>query len=229
MDTYTYDWTVMRDWSEQQFDEATAVHNDYLTKWPQMIVTGERVTVTQAKEIIRRTDRFFRNYGWSNNKQYTDMVRAALGMPTDFGTPETFQIQNEWCRQWGYIDTMYVTNDGIASCYIGGAHGWCHPDGTIAFHDNVGKYPSVSEILRDWLEIAHAFPFLVADVTLMDGEHCVEGIQPVISMEIREGKVTVRPPIEGHKSTLPERDWTKDHPCYAIPNEWILEWATQRA
>ena len=23
------------------------------------------------------------------------------------------------------------------------------------------------------------------------------------------------------------RDWTKDHPCYAIPNEWILAWAAQ--
>jgi hypothetical protein len=221
MDTYTYDWTVMRDWSEQKFREATAVHDDYLTKWPQMLVTGQRVTTEQAKEIIRRTDRFFAG-GHSNNKQYTDLVRSALGMPSG-----DYINEAEWCRQWGYIDTQYVKNDWIASCYIGGAHGWCHPNGTIAFCDNVGTYPSVAEILRDWLETAHAFPFLVADVTLMDGAHCVEGIQPVISMEIREGKVTVRPPIEGHKSTLPERDWTKDHPCYAIPNEWILAWAAK--
>jgi hypothetical protein len=220
MNTYTYDWTVVRDWSEQQFHEATAVHDDYLSKWPQMIVTGEPVTVEQAQEIIRRTDRFFA-YPHSNNKQYDDLVRSMLWLPQDA------LLREYWQETWGYIGTQYVKNDWIASSYIGGAHGWCHPNGTIAFHDNVGTYPTRADILRDWLEIAHAFPFLVADVTLMDGGSCVEGIQPVVSMEIRKGKVTVRPPIEGHKSTLPERDWTKDHPCYAIPNEWLIEWAAR--
>lgn len=28
-------------------------------KWPQMLTTGEKLTVDQAKEIIRRTDDFF--------------------------------------------------------------------------------------------------------------------------------------------------------------------------
>ncbi len=33
--------------------------NRNLPKWPQMLVTGDSLTIEQAKEIIRRTDRFF--------------------------------------------------------------------------------------------------------------------------------------------------------------------------
>lgn len=32
---------------------------DINCKWPQMCVTGEDVTIDQAKDIIRRTDSFF--------------------------------------------------------------------------------------------------------------------------------------------------------------------------
>ena len=45
--------------TEQDILDALREHAAcHLPKWPQMIVTGKRVTVDQAKEIIFRTDSF---------------------------------------------------------------------------------------------------------------------------------------------------------------------------
>lgn len=48
------------------------------TKWRQMIVTGTPVTVDQAKEIIRRTDRFIYRGDGGNNHEYNKIVCEML-------------------------------------------------------------------------------------------------------------------------------------------------------
>ena len=42
-----------------------------LPKWPQCIITGERVTLEQADEIIRRTDTFL-TFGFGGNDNRFD-------------------------------------------------------------------------------------------------------------------------------------------------------------
>lgn len=54
-----------------------------LPKWPQMIVTGQSVTVDQAKNIILRTDSFLTDpYKWSggNNHKFNTKYREMAGL-----------------------------------------------------------------------------------------------------------------------------------------------------
>lgn len=145
-----------------------------LPKWPQMIVRGTAVTVEQAKEIIRRTDRSFTGTLSGNDHATNRVIVKKIGMPAgtfydprdrapnyDWDAVETFRTA------WGAIYTEYVTNDWIACSFIGGPHGWCHPDGTVFFSDNVGKYPGVEDVARDWAAILSEFPFLDLTATLM--------------------------------------------------------------
>ena len=172
-----------------------------LPKWPQMIVTGEAVTVEQALEIIRRTDSFF-GHGWGGNDQkYSKWVKEVVHYPDLETYPierfsECFEEISEWKANWGYIETEYVRNSWIASSYIGGPCGWMHPDGNIGFAENVGKWPDISEVYGDWASIAVAFPFLSLEVTLMNGEHGEFNTKPVVSFLIRNGEVKLIDPEE---------------------------------
>lgn len=233
--------------------------NRGLPKWPQMVVTGVPVTVEQAKEIIRRTDLFFQHGYGGNDHKYNLVVKLLLGMPvykrkhsldsmvaTDLGIdlPEAedwkqvYQAENLWRARWGVVDTSYVNNCWLSSAFIFGPHGWCHPDGQIGYLDNVGKWPSVEEVFNDWQVLAQAFPYLDVGVTLMSGEGCEDNIEPVVSMIVKGGEVTLVEPgdhvheghvqphidrgFEGAAADLSKPPRLREH---GIPNEWLLEWA----
>jgi hypothetical protein len=179
--------------------------NRNLPKWPQMHVTGKPVTIEQAKEIIRRTDIFFQNGGGfcgGNNHEYTRRIISSLGMTPfylDIKSGNWSQFSSEGKRfkdEWGYIDTNYVFNKWVSSDYIEGPCGWCHPDGTIGFIDNIGKWPKCEEVLKDWETLAKEFTFLNLGITLMNDEHCEENIQPIISFVVENGKVYVKDPTK---------------------------------
>jgi len=118
-----------------------------LPKWPQHYVTGVPVTVEQAKEIIRRTDTFFEGGGYGgNNHKFNRRIRTLLGMPPDFmdepkkqETPEETaaywvrrdQMHQAFRERWRPVSTEYVHNSWVSCAFIGGPHGWCHPDGQI--------------------------------------------------------------------------------------------------
>lgn len=184
-----------------------------LPKWPQMLVTGASVTKEQALEIIRRTDSFF-SFPHGNDHAYVEEAINLVGFPPKPVHPRKADLTPEaeekfisdlnryweavscWKADWGYLETQYVRNDWISSCFISGPHGWCHPDGTIGFADNVGKWPSVEEIKNDWEILAKAFPFLEVEITLMNKESCEEDSQPVVSMVIRNEEITLVDPAE---------------------------------
>jgi len=210
-----------------------------LPKWPQMIVTGHPVTVTQAKEIIRRTDSFFVSpYFSGNDKQHQEKLIKLFNIPEQ-------DIYDKWQKKWKFINTNYVRNDWIACSFIYGPHGWCHPSGAVGFVDNVGKWVHSNDVYEDWKKLARTFPFLNLGVTLMSGESCEEDTSPVISFEIQKGKVRVINPAEEnvHKNhpkairsdngerylLFKERYLSSkiskisDYEC-AIKNEWFLEW-----
>jgi len=228
-----------------------------LPKWPQCIITGKPVAPEQAQEIIRRTDQFFGAGGGGNARQQNRKIRQILGMPEDpWDTPqgtergvirELYQRIDAWKKSWGYIETDYIHNTWIASAYVGGPYGWCHPDGQIGYIDNIGKWPSVEEVCQDLSTLLEAFPYLELGVTLLDGEICEDDEkQALVSLRIGNGCVELFDPEdvdvhEGHPEAT-RTGSSVENPVevfarqmalppaereFGIPWAWIEEWGAQ--
>lgn len=191
-----------------------------LPKWPALVVVGKPVTKEQAAEILIRTDsmsfssndrEFDRQlneifYGVEiKEKGYDSKERAIkqkLGLdPDDKGS---------WNACWDYIDRImsetgqidleYLNNNQVVSSWIGGPHGWCDWQGKIGcWNYNIGKWPSVETVFREWQRIAKAFPFLDLTCQLMNHEvDCEEYVNdipgPVVEFRVKSGRVTMKEP-----------------------------------
>lgn len=188
-----------------------------LPKWPQMLVTGKSVTTEQAFDIILCTDMFFSDactYGGGNNRNFCESYRESanlVALQEEVTTADGRKFTNvDWDRQYalrkdlGFVETGYVSNDWGSSSFIFGPHGWCHPNGTIKFIDNVGKWPSIREVYDDWVKIAEAWPFLDLHVTLMSDESCEDETSPVINFRVAHGKVEIcAPDVSVHGESSP--------------------------
>lgn len=179
---------------------------DYsLPKWPQMVVTGETVSVERAKDIIFRTDRFFSDFdefAGGNDRAFTKYFQEISGISEIrtrvFSQYESgirryqalHEIESQLMERIGFIRAEYLTNDWASSCFAWGPHGWIHPDGKIGYSDNIGKWPSVEEVYDDWVSVAEAFPYLNLVATLMSGESCEEST-PVVTFIVEDGVVEV--------------------------------------
>ena len=98
----------------------------------------------------------------------------------------------------------YLKNSQIASCYIGGAHGWCNWDGKILSNSmNIGKWPDAVEVLKEWEIIAEAFPFLDLKCQLLSNEIHVADAFPLIEYTIKDGKVNWRIPEKDEEFITP--------------------------
>ena len=235
-----------------------------LPKWPKMYVTGKPVSVEQAKEIIRRTDTFFTHGYGGNNREYDQWVRDTIGIPSD-GYDFDYEAQQKlsdeersalwrkrcqerdaWREQWNVLQTDYVLNSWVSCSFIGGPHGWCHPDGTIGFEDNVGKWPSVKAVYEDWQALAKAFPFITVGVTLFSGESTEDGASPLVSLAVNDGHVLLLDPTEadvhaGHPPATRRadssgssietymRDFYSPFREQGLPDSWIEEWGKKVA
>lgn len=168
-----------------------------LPKWCQMIIEGEKITEEQAIEIIKRTDEFFIGECFGNNRSYIKEVKKLLDIKDmcDFEkegfsvrVEKYFKNKEELISRWKSIKLNHLTNRWISSSWIGGANGWCHPNGEIKYCDNIGKYPDVEEVYSDLEKLAKAFPFLNMTVSLMDGErdYCHNSL---VSIKVSNGAV----------------------------------------
>jgi hypothetical protein len=222
--------------------------NRGLPKWPQHYVTGVPVSVEQAMEIVRRTDSFFVSGHGGNDRAGDKVLARRLRLP-HFSDPSEDYKQVDWSARtaqtarwshaWGIVETEYIRNAWISCAFIGGPHGWCHPDGTIGNVTNVGKWPGAADIFEEWKVLAAAFPFLSLGATLMDGESG-HSTNPVVSFEVRAGLVEVVDPAErsvhvGHPSpdvgtlnmeanvlkTIFVPPSQREHGC---PSAWIDAW-----
>lgn len=177
-----------------------------LPKWPQCIVTGTTISEKDALEIIRRTDIAFHGYSLcGNNKEYESWIRTTLHIPTwpiecnDMEHIKRCQeADREWADKWGVVVLQYLYNDWVASSCGFGCNGWCHPDGTIGYFYNIGKWPECIEVYNELCLIASLWTFLELEVTVMNQEYFEEElpIEPVISFLVRGGHVTVVDPNE---------------------------------
>lgn len=162
-----------------------------LPKWPQCVINGDKITEKQALEIIRRTDNFFFGYG-GNDTQFNKKAEKICKRPNynDFGGDwNKYQEAREiFKKKWELVETNYINNAWINCYWVGGYHGWCHPDGTIAFCNNIGKWPDVEEVYEDLFVLGINFPFLNLTCTLMNGEenYCDTSL---VTMKLADGQV----------------------------------------
>lgn len=163
-----------------------------LPKWSCILVTGKKVTLEQAMEILIRTDSF---YFSTNDLSFKKRLKAAVGF-TEQGEDEDWR--EHYAKQaaikesLGILPLGDIHNSRIVSCWIGGPHGWCDWNGNIFTNNyNIGKYPSVQGVYEDWCKIAEAFPYLDLRCQLLSGESCEEDAKPVVEFVVKEGTVTM--------------------------------------
>lgn len=185
-----------------------------LPKWPALLVVGKPVTKEQAMEIIIRTDSFsfstndesfkqalckyFYDVNFTERYQSLyDAVRTKLGL-TEKDWNKISEYIDEKNKELGLINLNYLDNHRIVSSWIGGPHGWCDWSGTIYSNNyNIGKWPSVEEVYKEWKAIAKEFPFLDLKCQLMGHESGYpegETNQPVIEFTVKNGKVKMSIP-----------------------------------
>lgn len=176
-----------------------------LPKWPQCIISGKDVTKEQALEIIRRTDTFFQSPSpedLGNDKELAIGLKKHLEFPefNSLDIEESFLKFEKWKEKWGVIKTEYIFNSWINCCWIGGYHGWCSPEGEIGFRNNIGKWPTVDSVYKDWEKLSSAFPFLDLTCTLMSTEESELKKISLVSYKVKNGRVEIlEKPIPEYK------------------------------
>lgn len=148
-----------------------------LTNWPRLIVSGETVTPAQANQILIRTCDIHSSTT-SNDPEWNNRVCEAFGIPNlDWeelhrmgpgDRPRNMLYRRARIRlvsqSLGVMRLHFLRNSRISSTWIGGAHGWCDWQGTIACNTwNIGPSPTIAELIYDWETIADAFPYLTLD------------------------------------------------------------------
>ena len=186
----------------KEFEETP--HPAILEKWPLCVIEGESVTKEQALEIIQRTDLSLSgSFVFGNGLDFKEQLKEVLKMPKKVRKkPEENEV--EWAKRVtdylylgekyqirrGYLELDYLYNDWVSSSFIDGPFGWMNPDGKIQFANNIGKWPSTSEVYRELLYIAFTFPYLNMTVTIMD--NCKDWeTKSIVSFKVENGNVTM--------------------------------------
>ena len=224
-----------------------------LPKWPQLKLTGECVTEAQAKDILARTDSFvtgLSEYCGGNNKRWNEWALGVLGFAPLFEFSKHcygedriegfsnvyYGVLEDIRKELQFVSTEYVNNSWMSSAFIFGPHGWCSPQGVLAYSDNVGKWPSVEEVYNDFKTIVKAFPYVNLTATLMSGEGCEDETHPVVTFVVRGGRVAMTDEHEAHhhKTVMPDRsDAAMEEQMKSlmfsnsreqgVPQAWIVE------
>ena len=210
------------------------------TKWPAMLITGEKVTEEQAMDIIIRTDEAVANpnmYTFGNNQDFGKQWAKLIDVRYDYD--ESVYSRSECIN---FVSLEYLYNNLLGSCWIGGSHSWIWEDGSIFRFSNIGKWPSTKKVFDELKRIAQAFPYLKLKVTLFDKEvmfdfyingqkiadAAYEDVldKALCSFTVENGKVTYHnEPFKDHFSCdlIPE-SFNKKNPfiseCY-VSNEFL--------
>ena len=185
--------------------------NINLPKWPALEVVGAKVTRAQAEDIILRTtglSYFSTNSGEACTKlieiffDIKDATRTGTkypahsiydALPIDEADKK---LRNTYTRIKSIAEQLeFLQNHQIVSSFIGGPHGWCNWNGTIGCASfNIGKWPSVEDVLLEWKLIAKTFPYLDLTSRLFSGETCEENNKPLVEFIIKNGKAKAQEP-----------------------------------
>lgn len=147
-----------------------------LIKWPQCVITGKKISIDQAREVLAKTDSMFVDGYDGNHLDYNKKIYEIIGRPQMYYENKPKDIMGlyhdieSFKEKRGMLHLEYLYNAQISSCYIYGTYGWCHPNGVIFYNKNIGKWPSWEEIHNECRMLAHSFPFLDMKVYLFNQE-----------------------------------------------------------
>lgn len=157
------------------------------------IHSNKKVSKGRAEEIIKRTDDAFITGPFINYDEFIIELQNNSIIPvySKNNIDSIEKIQN-WYKDNGILELQYFHNDWIASSNINGANGWMHPDGTIYWLNNIGKYPDEESIMSDLNMISSNFTDLdfyvdVFDYEMKLDEKIPEDIKPIFSKHIHNG------------------------------------------
>lgn len=187
-----------------------------IEKWPICAIFGDPITRKQADEIIRRTDEFFFDGTSGSDGEWNAKARKILNIPNSLDyKPKDANVAadtfNEWYgryelerddfyQKWGWIYLYHISNEWISTCNAKGFDGWCHPDGTIRYHQNIGKWPSIKDVIHDLELISKDFPFLHFFCTIVNHNYNYDDVKDarfeenpksIISFEVIDGRVGI--------------------------------------
>ncbi len=172
-----------------------------LGKWPHLVIHGQKVTEEQAKEFIIRTDKFWFSPKYAGNdykrirKYMDDSGLTALEEFTD-KLPSVLNriyvhdyVINEIKEMLGHIELEFLNTHFACTSYIGGPFGIVHPDGTVHFKSNIGRYPSLEKIQKELVSLATNFSFLNFEGSLFT-ESCSDHMEYLgCSFKVKNGNV----------------------------------------
>lgn len=197
-----------------------------LTKWPQLVVTGKNVTTEQAAEIIIRTTNLWFT---SNEEDIEEKLYEIIDKTFKFtyeidkntkNSGEKKALRRDLLSNYNSLDLHYLENERIVNCWVDGTKGWLSWSGEVGCSNyNIGKWPTTTEVYKEWKLIAKAFPYLDLQCQLMSGESCEkeEEIKPVIEYIIKNGDVQIKTPTKKLKCSVdytnPTKLLTKEFGC----------------
>lgn len=210
------------------------------TKWPAMLITGEKVTEEQAIDIIIRTDEAVvtpNTYTFGNNQDFGKQWAKSINVCYDYDESVYPRLE---CINFVSLEHLY--NNLLGPYWAGGSNSWIWEDGSIFRFSNIGKWPSTEEVFDELKRIAQAFPYLKLKATLFDeevmpafyinGQKIVDAEyedvldKALCSFTVENGKVTYHnEPFKDHFSCdlIPE-SFNKKNPfiseCY-VSNEFL--------
>lgn len=144
-----------------------------------VIILGAPVTPDRAGDMIGRTDIAFGLLRYIPPNELVRDLRARLGFPRQPDHRPGVRMPRDaileakiarWRHAWGAIELDWLFNNQLLD-----GQGWCHPDGSIAFADELEDYPSALEMLDDCRQLAVNFPDLVMDVAAWGDDGSILG------------------------------------------------------
>lgn len=162
------------------------------TKWPGLIVVGSDISKELALEINIRTAHFPLS---TNDHQYNvKLMSYILKRPIPYSEwGSYYDLSEEISKIVKSINVHYFRNEWLASCYIGGPHGWCNPNGKLFSNNyNIGKWPSNEDVESELKLIAETWKQLQFTVQLLNNEYCCDDGELIVTdqYEIDNGKVS---------------------------------------
>ena len=222
-----------------------------IEKWPICAIFGDPITKKQADEIIRRTDEFFLDGTSGNDIEWKEKAKKILKIPAScdyrpkdwVAAADTFDEwygryeseRDDFHQKWGWIYLSHISNEWISTCNGKGFDGWCHPDGTIRYNQNIGKWPSIKDVTHDLELIAKEFPFLHFFCTIVNHNYNYDSVKDdgfeenpksIISFEVVNGRVGILSNAIDAKIALERSGYNDDEDT--IFSKWKIR-ASKRA
>jgi hypothetical protein len=156
------------------------------TRRPYYRMRGRGIDEQQAFEIIRRTDNFFGMY-----------VESIINGCSD------------------YLGSYNFDNWLIMKNHFPQGYGWVHEDGTIGTNSITQKYPSLTEMIVEWVRNLRFFPFLDLVIAITEWDECIPDIEGctfesgvILGLHVHDGMVEL---LDKHETLTRYNDYNEKY------------------